>query len=262
MKTMSTTLTKTAPAHAGVNFTATVRRVPVLACFLSCLSLPIISHAEATLRTYELGYEARYQGMRAGGDRILTRDDNGDYHMHAEVALTLLGKTVFGIRETSYFQYGDNGVIPLSYEYRQTGLGSRRRGVIFDWVQGIAHAYVNDNRVELPLEPGVVDEYTAFVAAARQLQAGAEEVFVQTVDDDRIRELHFRVVGHETLETPVGAIDTLRLERVRDPGSRRHTEFWLARDWDMALVRLVQQDSRGRTLELNLRSASFDGESP
>jgi amino-acid N-acetyltransferase len=41
------------------------------------------------------------------------------------------------------------------------------------------------------------------------------------VDDDRIKPYRFAIVGHESVETPAGRFDTVRVERIDSAGRRR-----------------------------------------
>jgi hypothetical protein len=64
----------------------------------------------------------------------------------------------------------------------------------------------------------------------------------------------------ETVETPLGALSTVRVDRIRDDDKKRETSLWLAVDHAFLLVRLKQMEE-DKGFELNLSSAVIDGQS-
>ena len=80
------------------------------------------------------------------------------------------------------------------------------------------------------------------------------------MDTDEIDAHHYRIVGEEVLETNLGRLNTVRVEKVRRDSDSRSTVIWLATDWDYLLVGLEQINGSGRTVELFLLRATVDGE--
>jgi len=62
----------------------------------------------------------------------------------------------------------------------------------------------------------------------------------------------------ETMSTPLGELNTVRLDRVREADKNRETSLWLAVDHALLLVRLKQTEA-DKGFELNLNSAVLDG---
>lgn len=76
----------------------------------------------------------------------------------------------------------------------------------------------------------------------------------QIVDGAEIDEHDYRIASYETIDTLMGELNTVKLERVRDPESSRSTEIWLASAYEFVLARLVQTESSGSRTELLLKS--------
>ena len=79
------------------------------------------------------------------------------------------------------------------------------------------------------------------------------------VDGDAIEFQEYRLVGEEIISTPLGELNTLKLERVREASDERVTEIWLALEWDFLLTRIEQFNSSGLRISLELKSAVLDG---
>ncbi len=74
-------------------------------------------------------------------------------------------------------------------------------------------------------------------------------------DNGRMRHFEFEIEGRETLSTPLGEIETLKVRRVRDY-PRRDTIFWLAPEYDCLMVRMTQRERNGTRFELLIRELS------
>ena len=63
----------------------------------------------------------------------------------------------------------------------------------------------------------------------------------------------------ESVETMVGTVDAIKVERVRDPTqSKRITILWFAKDWDYLLVRLQQVEKDGKEYQIILENGSVN----
>ena len=223
---------------------------------LAVLSL-VFTTAEAgarQLQPFLAEYEAVYRGLpvRATGIRELVRLDDGSYRF------TSTAKAFFaGVSEETVFEVAGSGIRPLSYRYERTGIGRNRSEFArFDWV---ARQVTHSEGVS-SLPAGSQDKLAYQLQLREDLAAhspagDAPPVFDYLVVDEEKQKLYrFRVTGEESLDTPLGTLVTLRIERDRDDPDR-HTTFWLAPSLDYLLVRLVQQDGE-RGFELNLKAYS------
>ncbi|MDC0598737.1 DUF3108 domain-containing protein [Gammaproteobacteria bacterium] len=202
-------------------------------------------------------YEARYQGIQAQADRSLEQLDEEQFLLRSRIKLRLLGKTVSRIDEQSQFLWLNNQVQSQAYEYIQTGLGEKARSVAFDWQNNSAVTLVNDEQNSLALDIPVLDELSSFMEIKRQLEDNIDNIYFNVVDEDEIESQHYQVLGEEQLSTPLGNFNAIKLQRVRNPESKRSTEIWLATDWDYLLLKLYQTNSSGEVFEINLRQASL-----
>ncbi len=230
------------------------------ALLLFILSLSFIAPLARAIppRTFVTSYDASYEGISADAERSLTFEpSSGKYTLSSTVELTLFGSSLTKIDERSEFLWVDEKPLPQHYEFTQRGFGSRTRSVDFDQDRMRARFRVNDNHGSLKLEGPAFDDLSGYLVAKEQLTQGANEVRFNVVDRGEIREHHYKVVDREALDTPLGHINAVHLERIRDEDSARKTDIWLAQDHDYLLLKLLQTEPGGATIELDIRSATL-----
>ena len=121
----------------------------------------------------------------------------------------------------------------------------------------------DDETWQLPLRDGVMDQLSYQVAMRQALidNSDSEAIFsFDIIDGDAIKMQQYRLVGEEILSTPLGELNTLKLERVREASDQRASKIWLAVDWNFLLTRIEQQNNSGLQIVLELKSAELNGE--
>lgn len=227
---------------------------------LAVIGLPAAMAQATPPGEFEIVYDARLGSWAAESSRSLHHDQaSGEYRMQALSRIRLLGQDLVRIDEQANFAWHGDSPRAISYHFDQSGIGARERRVDFDWQHGLAHYAVEDETGTLPVTGEVYDELTAFLAIRQQLQAGNKEIAFTVLDRSRLETWRFRVIDEEVLHTDLGDFASVHVERIRE-NSERRTEFWMASDYDYLVLKLVQEEPNGRTLTLNVESASFNGE--
>ena len=207
-------------------------------------------------------FRAEYRGdfvglpVQAKAVRELTRMDNGHYR------LTSSAEALFvSITESSEFTYEDERWLPDSYHYQRQGLGKNKNEQhFFDWPE----MTMNYRDTVVAAEPGALDKLSyqlklrADVMKALASDDNNVELSYLIADEEKFKQYRFRIIGEEVLATPLGEINTVRVDRIRET-SERQTSFWLAIDYEFLLVRLKQLETRNRGFELNLQAATIAG---
>jgi hypothetical protein len=233
--------------------------VPIKAALLPLLGLLLAAEAQAVPpRTFSADYNASYEGISADASRSLEFDAaTGKYSLHSTVELTLFGSSLTKIDERSDFLWVEEQPLPQHYEFIQTGFGARSRTVDFDHAKKIADFTINEDKGELMLDGPAFDDLSGYLVAKEQLARGATEVRFNVVDRGEIREHYYKMVNRMMLETPLGRIMAVHLERIRGEDNARKTEIWLAPDHDYLLLKLVQTEPDGSKVELVIRTATL-----
>ena len=153
--------------------------------------------------------------------------------------------------------------MPLNYTYQLSGVSRASHAIFFNWDAEIALSTEDDESWQLPLRDGVIDQLSYQVAMRQALidNSDSEAIFsFDIIDGDAIEMQQYRLVGEEILSTPLGELNTLKLERVREASDQRASKIWLAVDWNFLLTRIEQLNNSGLQIVLELKSAELNGE--
>lgn len=213
---------------------------------------------------YEATYQARSHGMRTDAYRYLRAQDDGVFEVSHGLSVSVLGANLISVEETSQFRWQDHGAKPLWYAFDQSGVRRRYEHVTFDWSAGKADVDTDRGEYQTDIFAGALDNLSFSAQMSAELHSrrsrGEEPMAVdqiltfQIVDGAQIDEHDYRIASYETIDTLMGQLNTVKLERVRDPDSNRSTEIWLASAYEFVLARLVQTESGGSRTELLLKS--------
>ena len=215
------------------------------------------STACAELRDFRAEYIAEYQGLpvKAKAVRELYQLDDNRFRLVSSVRSVFINVT-----ETTEFEYSNQQLRPISYAYRRKGLGKKKNEELtFDWDQ----AQLNHDTNRSPLVVGTLDKLSLQhklsrdIAELMQSNEQPSELSYQIADREKRKTYRFKILNEEVLETPLGPLRTIPVEKIRDNNSR-HTRFWLAIDHEYLLVKAVQTEN-GRGLELSLVNATVNG---
>lgn len=203
---------------------------------------------------FQARYRARYDGVpfSAKGRRLLLRDEDGDLRFFSDLRAILLQ-----VAEEAHMELGRDGELrPVRYEYRQRGIGGRRdRYLDFDWDAGEVRRSGDKSRVH-PIGEGFLDPVSWQLALRRDVSRGTlatgDIVEYPITDGGEPKTYAIKLRGPEALDLPLGRLETVKLERIFEPGDERETRIWLAPEYDYMLVRLEAVDDSGRMLSLEL----------
>lgn len=228
---------------------------------LTAFAAPALFAAAEAPVEFSAYYEARTNGMRGDAERHLIAQDDG-YRMNVSLEARMAGIKIGELNQSSEFTLEGDRIVPQIYSYTISGITSEVQEIRFDWQNGSALSRRDDEAWDLDIEPGVVDNLSYQLALARAVERvdsqEEQEFTLQVINRDEIRSHRYRIVGEEQLDSPIGLLNTIKLERVRDDDSGRTTEIWLASDWNYLLARLEQHNPGGLRIELKLENAIVD----
>jgi hypothetical protein len=244
-----------------------------LIALLTMLSGALAGHLHADSQRLELppptpykaSYQARAMGMRTQAVRELSRNTDGTYVLEHGLQLRVMGTTPLRVSERSQFRWGSHGVEPLHYHLEQGGVRRRDETIEFDWDNQVATLHRDGSTRQDSLQAGMLDALSASAQASALLAelaktmdfaAGDIRLSYTLMAINMVDEQEFLIQGTETISTDMGELRTVRLQRVRDPDSRRSTTLWLAIDHEYNLVRLQQIEGSTST-ELLLQKIEF-----
>ena len=155
-------------------------------------------------------------------------------------SLLLAGERV----ERSLWTWRDGRPAPLEYRYTWTGRKARDVKVVFDWEEGVVHNVHGEDRWTLEVEPGTQDKFLYLLELMHDLARGAADLRYTIADGGKLKEYAAVRLGRESLETPLGPLETVKLRR-SDPRGKRTTTLWMAPKLGYFPVRVEHAEKDG-----------------
>tara|TARA_R110002073_G_scaffold45053_1_gene124581 strand:- start:98788 stop:99615 length:828 start_codon:yes stop_codon:yes gene_type:complete len=187
-------------------------------------------------------------------DLWLRETENSDeYEMEMNVKSFLVKNT-----EKSRFTWKDCHPRTSEYQHSFRGFGKRRNhDMTFSWSPPQVISKEAKETHTLKIEEDTLDDLTILLKARCVFATGDKEFNATSAYGDRLREQHMQVIGREELDTPLGKLDTLLVEKKRGKDSERRTLFWIAPKLNYMLVRAKHIENRALFGELIMRD--YDG---
>ncbi|MCP5160248.1 MAG: DUF3108 domain-containing protein [Hahellaceae bacterium] len=217
-----------------------------------CIGLPSLA-LELTPERCE--YYARYRtGLPIAGKGYsqLTRLD--DHHWKYEFKID--GFFV-DIEESVTFTWQPGQIIkPDKYHFRQSGwlISFREATVDFQWNHQRVRNDVEDRPWLMKIPDGTLDKLSYQLQLRLDLAAGKTDINYRIADGGLLKLYQFKVVGQEQLDTRYGKLETVIVERLRPPQSKRKTTLWYASQLDFTLVKLEHEEADGEEYQIELKS--------
>ncbi len=236
----------------------TLRRIAlsVSIALYSAASLPLhASAASPELQPYTAHYRTTTRGIGMSVTRTLEAGEDDSF------VLTNGGKIlVMGFHEVGVFRVDDGQIMPLSYVYQGAGLINRRRELHFDRERARIDSLYKDHWYQLSYSDSTLDRMSQLEQLRLTLLADGEQhhdIIMRVADGKRVKDSHLVLIGEESLETPLGTVDTLHYNRLHD-SSDRSSDIWVAPKWDYLMVKTVHVED-GKPVEMVLTSAAIAG---
>lgn len=147
-----------------------------------------------------------------------------------------------------------SGLRPLRYE--ENNSRKPRRTADFDWSAGQVKLTDGDNIQVAPLSANTFDP-TSLPYAFAFAQSNQDSMTVFVADGRRVADYEYRIIGKETLKTPLGEMETLHFQKVREADDKRGLEFWLAVDRHFLPVRIRYVEKNGTVVDSTVTRIAF-----
>ncbi|WP_231491603.1 DUF3108 domain-containing protein [Microbulbifer sp. HZ11] len=243
-------------------FTAAAASISFLfAAFLSSLpssaeteQTPAVTDDPAVLVPFTAIYEAEFSGFGVKAERKLTGSPQSwrlDFSAHSMFAK---------IEEYSRFAQQGTRLTPQHYDYQKSGLGRDRHTALSfeDGGKRILNIYDKSRSID-NAPANIQDKISYQLQLAIDIANGKTPLQYQVADGKKIRDYEFEVAGEETINTPMGKVRTIKVQRVRGKDADRVTNIWFAPEWNYALVKLMQREENGKSYQITLTKLSIDG---
>jgi len=170
--------------------------------------------------------------------------------------IKLAGKGYIRESSTIRFTRSEDGALefqPQTYLYNQDNERRRAVDASFDWnTNTVTYIYRGKETTEEFDQP-VIDRLTATLLIMDSLRKEKfDSKMLKVFDTKRIKDVLFDNLGNETLETPLGDIETIRVINRNADGGSRQTTTWFAPSLDYVPVRIEHRKRGELVARLNL----------
>ncbi len=215
---------------------------------LLCSSL-LSAESPFQLRSFDAGFQVTNYGVPLGSLTLqLTLTEGGEYLYHAHTRPERLVDwfQTDEVQETSEGVLQNSSIVPHAYEYR-LGNGETRNltRLQFDWPDQRVWTESGGTRWAQEISPGVQDKFSQQLAIRFDLANGRQQVSYQVADGGRLKRYQFRVVGREWIQTPLGRLKCLKVNRSKE-GRAPDFTIWFAPSLDYLPVRIERDRFLGR----------------
>ena len=236
-----------------------------LACMLVVIfaAVPLAAHAGTLPERFDARYVLNARGLDIAHTRWqLTPAGDGRYVYSAHSEAIGIAKMLRDekVEERSEWRFSRTGAVtPLHYSYTRSG-GKRERAVQvrFDWPGNRVHNTLNGQSWSAPIAPGTLDKLVYVLELMRNLSMGSREVSYEVADGGKVKIYRLKVIGEERVDTVLGPLDTLVVERQRDDEAES-TVVWCAPALRYLPVRVEHREDDG---VVRLTLTGVDGLSP
>jgi Protein of unknown function (DUF3108) len=176
-------------------------------------------------------FAIEWHGITAGYTTLeLTRTASDTYTYKSRNMARGIFRLAFPdvISQTSTFAIVNGEVRPATYHADDGEPDSDKAVTLrFDWQAGRITGTAEKKPVDLALQSGTQDTLSVQIELMREVAAGRSPKSFWLIDDDQIKEYKYTREATETLDTPLGKLETVRY-RSEHAGSDRVTRLWLA----------------------------------
>ena len=207
------------------------------------------------LPMFNAEYSLKRNGITLGiSTRTLTTAKDGTYIYASTTRATgiIAWFVKDNIDEYSNWSFDGSQLRPQEYVYNRHG-GSKTRHVKlkFDWQHLIVTNTIDGDPWRMEIPPNAQDKLVYQLSIMYDLLKGKKDLEYKIADGGKLKDYTFDIEGEEELNTALGKIKTVRIQRI---GDRRDTTVWCAPKLYYLPVRLEQQDTDGSHLTMQLTS--------
>ena len=145
------------------------------------------------------------------------------------------------ISETTRLKQNGERVMPLEYRYERDGRRDRVITQQFDWEAGEVTSQVNEAVYTYPLQDGAIDQSAYQVNLMIDLANGVRDFDYRVASRQEMRTYDVQVLGDERLDTVLGELDTVVIQR----NANETTTLWCAADLHYLPVKIRHEDKNG-----------------
>ncbi len=219
------------------------------------LLVPVLgAAANSVLQPFSATFAVEWRGMTAGNSTLELQQTGADTYTYTS---RNLARGIFkiaipdAVTQTSVFKVSNGKVIPMSYTLDDGSKDtSRDVRLQFDWTANRVTGTAEDKPVDAALKPGVQDALSVQIALICEVANGRSPTGFWLIDKDEVKEYQYARESTQTLDTPLGKVETI-VYRSSRTGSDRVTRLWLAPS--LGHLPIAAERKRGDRVDFSLK---------
>jgi len=236
-----------------------MRKMMLRACVTALLAAGMSANAIAAdvpLTEFEVVYAVTWSGLPVGDARVSLKADavSGCYVYSTTTKPVGFVKALYGSpNQSSHFCVKDGRVRSQQFESVLEGDDKQSYTLSFDYAK---HAVTDENGQTRDIPDEAVDSFSLQQAVRLWATAHAKDEHppigeFTMVDRKNFTHYQFRFAGHETVSTPAGSFDAIKIERIDTPD--KIGLFWVAPARDYLPVKITTRNGGKPPVELGLK---------
>lgn len=159
------------------------------------------------------------------------------------------------VQETSHFMITDGcQVKSTAFSYKRKVFGKTKDwSITMDWPEKQIHYKTKKQTQTLSLTTDTLaDRLSEQFSVRCFVSMGAEAFTINTIRRDQLKTQSFKRMGQETLDTALGTLEAIKVEKEHD-SDKRKTTLWFSPEHNYRLIKLIQQDD-DETLTIDVKA--------
>ena len=204
----------------------------------------------------QMNFAVTSGAMHLGDGRDVLEHDGKRYSVISESKTVGLAAFFYkmNIRRESRGLITKNGLRPLHFEEDRTR--KPKRTADFDWDANLIKLTDGANVETVPLPDNTFDQ-TSF-AYAFAFRPPSEDILpVHLTDGRRLTDYKYQFIGKEKLTTPLGDLETLHFQKIKEGDDKRGFEVWLSVEHHYLPVQIRFIEKNGTVLDSTVTAISY-----
>jgi hypothetical protein len=210
--------------------------------------------ADNPLKPFRAKYIAEHDGDIVANTHLsLTRIGDNRWRYRSQSVPTGWIASMMGleIEEESEWTWNDH-IRTNRYRYDRAGK-EKHVNLIFDWEKMKVTNVINGDPWHMQVPAGTQDKLSINLALRAHLSQSETDVSVPVADGGKLKTYDFKVIGHETIETPLGELNTLKVSRNKRGRKDKEAIMWLSPDLGYLLVKMEKADKDDEIVTLKIQ---------
>jgi len=232
----------------------------IIICSALLMSSVLLAKPAFYLAPFKAVYAVKLFGLEAGTvTRTLTLNKTWHYHFTV-VTQSQIPALQVKIFESSQGQWTTDGPQPKKYTYHYQ-VFNKQKNITSDlnWTTHtakttkITHEYTRHYTAKFPKD--IQDKLSYQLMLRLNLKYAANQFTYPILNQDEIDTYSFKIVGHQTLNTPMGQIKTIKMEYSdHNKKNENAITFWIAPKFHDAPIKIINIENGVIVAEANLKS--------